>query len=228
MRKRGVFVWFVILLIQLSWLSWAEIRVKRDKNDALVISNTAGYESTGKSVKSSKKSASNTIPRQYLDKIKQLSGKYGIKESLVIAVAKVESNFNPYAVSHKGAVGLMQLMRGTANDYGVKDRYNADQNLEAGIRHLKYLYEKYSYDLPLTLAAYNAGQEAVGKYQGVPPYKETIRYIRRVMEHMGLTYSGYFQSGRRTKIYKYITRDGRVIITDTLPSKIDGTIIALD
>jgi len=228
MRRRGVFVWFIIVLIQISGVCWPEIISKRDKNGALVISNTAGYESTGKSVKSTKKSSSNTIPQQYLDKIKQLSGKYGIKESLIIAVAKVESNFNPYAVSHKGAVGLMQLMRGTANDYGVKDRYNAEQNLDAGIRHLKYLYEKYSYDLPLTLAAYNAGQEAVEKYRGVPPYKETIRYIRRVMEHMGLTYSGYFQSGQRSKIYKYVTRDGRVIITDTLPSKIDGTIIALD
>ena len=104
-------------------------------------------------------------------------------------MAKAESSFNPFAVSPKGAVGIMQLMKDTARQYGVINRYNAQENIEAGVRHLKYLYEKFQGNIPLTLAAYNAGEEAVSKYNGVPPYRETKKYIRRVMSLMGMSYT---------------------------------------
>ena len=140
-------------------------------------------------------------------------------------MAKAESSFNPFAVSPKGAVGIMQLMKDTARQYGVINRYNADENIEAGVKHLKYLYEKYRGNIPLTLAAYNAGEEAVSKYNGVPPYKETKHYIRRVMSLMGMSYTLSSPAPAKTKIYKYTTPTERPSSptrcrpTSTAPSK---------
>ncbi len=207
----------------------SKIIIKRDEKGNIVISNTPAADSQGaKATRLKNPSTSASIPQEYLEKIKSMAQKYQLSEQLITAVARAESDFNPLAVSHKGAVGIMQLMHQTALDYGVNNRYDVDQNLEAGVQHLKYLYEKYKHNIPLTLAAYNAGEEAVKKYQGVPPYQETRVYIRRVMEYMGLNYSGYFNSGLKSKIYKYVTKDGQIIITDTLPAKIDGTVIILD
>ena len=92
-----------------------------------------------------------------------------------------ESYFNPKAKSHKGATGLMQLMPQTAALYGIRNLRDPHQNLEAGVQHLRYLMAKYPTNLAHVLAAYNAGEEAVHKYQGIPPYNETRRYIQKVM-----------------------------------------------
>lgn len=156
------------------------------------------------------------VPAPYLNLIRHYSTKHNLREDLVIAVIRAESSFNPNAVSHKGAVGLMQLMPVTAAQYGVSDRFNVDQNLDAGIRHLKYLYERYNQDISLTLAAYNAGEEAVKKYGGVPPFRETRDYIRRINGFLGLNNGN---SPGRSRIYKFVTPEGRIMITDTLPSK---------
>ena len=126
------------------------------------------------------------------EKIKALCEKHQFREDLVLAVIKAESSFNPRAVSPKGAVGMMQLMRDTARLYGVSNRFNIDQNLEGGIQHLKFLYHKYRQDIPLTLAAYNAGEEAVERNNGIPPYTETRQYIRRIMSGLGLNFSLLF------------------------------------
>lgn len=168
------------------------------------------------------------VPQKYLVKIRKLSQKYGVKESLIIAVVRAESGFNPFAVSKKGAVGIMQLMADTAMKYGVVNRYNADQNLEAGVRHLKYLYKKYNRNIPLILAAYNAGETAVENYKGVPPYKETRTFIKRVMKYMGMTYSSFYNSKFSTKIYQYRTKDGRIMITDSYPSNVEGPITVIE
>ena len=122
----------------------------------------------------------------------------------------------------------MQLMNDTAKQYGVSNRYNIDQNLEAGVKHLKYLYNKYNRRLPLTLAAYNAGEEAVKKYRGIPPFKETRTYIRRVMRYMGLGYSSFFSPRSRSKIYKYKTKEGKIVISDSIPVKTQGKIEIID
>lgn len=98
---------------------------------------------------------------------------------LVHAVIEVESNYNPYAISPKGAEGLMQLMPPTARQYGVSNPFDARQNIEAGVRHLKYLQELFQDDR-LALAAYNAGEGAVKKHRDVPPYPETEQYVYRV------------------------------------------------
>jgi len=107
---------------------------------------------------------------------------HGLDPKLALAVAKKESHFNPNAKSHAGAVGVMQLMGPTAVVLGVSDRYNPVENIEGGILYLKYLKEKYK-NIKLVLAAYNAGPGAVEKYKGVPPYKETINYVKKVLAY---------------------------------------------
>jgi hypothetical protein len=100
--------------------------------------------------------------------------------------------------------------------------------LEAGVKHLKYLFQKYKNNIPLTLAAYNAGEESVSKYNGIPPYPETKQYIRRVMSLMGLSYTLSATARAKTKIFKYTTNSGKTIITDTLPAEIIGNIEILN
>ncbi|GMR16770.1 MAG: hypothetical protein BMS9Abin31_1147 [Gammaproteobacteria bacterium] len=111
------------------------------------------------------------------------SQKYGIDDSLVKAVIYTESYFNPNATSHKGASGLMQLMPATAEKYGVSDLYNPHQNIVAGIKHLRYLMTLFPDNLKHVIAAYNAGENAVTKYNGIPPYRETQGYVKKVMKH---------------------------------------------
>ena len=212
-----------ILLI--AWLStgslFAGLIVRQDKNGHIVLTNTMDAAISKKdAIKFMPSSYSTTIPTQYKEKIQTLTQKHDLREDLVIAVAKAESSFNPFAVSPKGAVGLMQLMKDTALQYGVFNRYNANENLEAGVKHLKYLYQKYRNNIPLTLAAYNAGEESVRKYNGIPPYPETKQYIRRVMSLMGMSYTFSATARAKMKIYKYTTSSGKTIITDTLPAEI--------
>ena len=113
--------------------------------------------------------------------IQKASDKYKVDYSLVKAVIKAESNFNHKAVSPKGAQGLMQLMPKTASTLQVKDSFEPESNIEGGVKYLRYLMNIYNGHLPLALAAYNAGEKAVARYGGIPPYAETQGYVRRVM-----------------------------------------------
>jgi hypothetical protein len=204
---------------------FAALIVRQDKNGHIVLSNTLDRVAAKKdSITFLTAARSHAIPPHYKEKIKALTLKHQLREDLVLAVAKTESSFDPFAVSPKGAVGIMQLMRDTAKQYGVINRFNANENMEAGVKHLKYLYEKYNGNIPLTLAAYNAGEENVSKYNGVPPFPETRQYIRRVMSLMGMSSLFYSPARVKTKIYKYTSPAGKTIITDTLPSQIVGTI----
>jgi soluble lytic murein transglycosylase-like protein len=112
--------------------------------------------------------------------IEQAAARHNVDPNLVRAVVKVESNFNPNAVSRKGAMGLMQLMPSTARQLKVKNPFDPEQNVDAGVRQLKQLLESYGGDVKLTLAAYNAGAGAVARSSGVPHYAETQNYVRRI------------------------------------------------
>jgi hypothetical protein len=112
--------------------------------------------------------------------IEQAAARHNVDPNLVRAVVKVESNFNPNAVSRKGAMGLMQLMPSTARQLKVRNPFDPEQNVDAGVRHLKQLLESYDGDIKLTLAAYNAGAGAVARSSGVPHYAETQNYVRRI------------------------------------------------
>lgn len=111
--------------------------------------------------------------------------KYGLPRQLVRSVVKAESGFVPHAVSPKGAIGLMQLMPGTAEELGV-DPHDPAQNVDAGTRYLRDLLLKYDGGLYRALAAYNAGPAVVDRYKGVPPYRETVGYVQRVVRESGL------------------------------------------
>lgn len=112
--------------------------------------------------------------------------RYDVDPLLVHSVIEVESNYNPYAVSAKGAQGLMQLMPATARRFGVRNTFDVKENIEGGVRYLKYLDSLFPNDRKLTIAAYNAGEGAVWKYgKSVPPYRETKQYVERVGSRYG-------------------------------------------
>ena len=113
--------------------------------------------------------------------ISKISRKYNVDNSLVKAIIQVESNFNSQAVSKAGAQGLMQLMPGTVEDLRVKDPFDPEQNIEGGVRHFKHLLNRFEDNLPLALAAYHAGEGAVKRYKGIPPFLSTQRYIKMVL-----------------------------------------------
>jgi soluble lytic murein transglycosylase-like protein len=120
------------------------------------------------------------IQAPYGSIIQTASEKYGVDADLVFSVIAAESNFNPKAISRRGARGLMQLLPTTAARLGVKDIFDPGQNIDAGTRYLRDLLKSYRGDLAMTLAAYNAGPGAVQRYGRVPPYNETIAYVRAI------------------------------------------------
>lgn len=125
------------------------------------------------------------IPQAIDQAIDKASKHYGLPADLIRSVIRHESNFNPRAVSHAGAQGLMQLMPDTARELGVSDPFAIAQNIDGGSRYLKKMLDRFDGDLRKALAAYNAGPGTVRRYNGVPPYPETRNYIRKVMASAG-------------------------------------------
>lgn len=158
----------------------------------------------------------------------QVAQEEGVDPALLRAVVAAESGFDPYAVSPAGAVGLMQLMKPTAIDMGVRNRYDPQQNLRGGARYLRLMMDQFS-SLPLALAAYNAGPGAVSQYNGIPPYDETRDYVKKVLglyKGKGATaYKALQRTGAirlpqsNKKIYSYRDANGTLVLTDVNPKK---------
>lgn len=161
-----------------------------------VITDRPKYNRTYKLIKKSQKvagigkSVTNHVAvepiaasKRFDDLINMVSIKHKMDPALIKAVVHTESYFNPNATSRVGASGLMQLMPRTAEIYGVYDLYSPMKNLDAGVRHLRYLLRRYKNRLSIALAAYNAGESAVLYYNGIPPYRETRRYIKKVIQY---------------------------------------------
>ena len=114
--------------------------------------------------------------------IRQYASLYRVNRHLIKAVITAESCFKTKAISRAGAQGLMQLIPATAKRFGVKNSYKPKQNIHGGVQYLRFLLDRYEGDLPKTIAAYNAGEGAVDKYKGIPPYEETQQYVKNVMK----------------------------------------------
>jgi soluble lytic murein transglycosylase-like protein len=120
---------------------------------------------------------------QFDSLIEEFSKKHNVDFALVKAMIKVESGFNPLAVSRKGAKGLMQLMPATAQRMNVENVFNPRENIDGGVRYFRYLLSLFNNDLRLSLAAYNAGENIVSELRSIPPYRETVDYVRKVLNY---------------------------------------------
>ncbi len=154
----------------------------------------------------------NGDPSRYQPEITNASIRYGVPDKLVTAVICAESAFNPQAVSRKGAQGLMQLMPGTASVLGVQNSFDPGQNIDGGVRHLRGLMDRFGNNLPLAIAAYNAGERAVLSHRGIPPYPETQDYVTKVLRY----YDGS-TLGSSTPVYRLVADDGTVTYTNIPP-----------
>lgn len=151
----------------------------------------------------------------YMKEIQDAAERYGVPVKLVSAVIRAESGFNARAVSRKGAQGLMQLMPTTAATLGVRNSFDPRQNIDGGVRHLRGLIDRFPSNLPLALAAYNAGEKAVLHYRGIPPYPETQDYVAKVLYF----YGGHVQGGTTppSRIYQTVQPDGTMVYTNIPP-----------
>ena len=167
----------------------------KSANARIMVANSHGHQAT---------------PDEVDAAIVMAAARHNVDPNLVRAVVKVESNFNSNAISHKGAMGLMQLMPSTAKLLKVKNPFDAEQNVDAGVRHLKSLLESYGGDVNLTLAAYNAGEGAVARSAGVPHYAETQDYVRRITN---LYYGGFdFARSGASRDPVRVQRDARGVL----------------
>ncbi len=147
--------------------------------------------------------------KPYDDIVVDVAQTLRVPADLVHSIIKAESSYDPWAISPKGAMGLMQLMPITAKQYKVMNVFDPRQNIEGGVKYLVDLIKLYEGDTQRVLAAYNAGQEAIKRYGGIPPYRETRNYIKKVM-------AAYPKSkiSTRTKIYAFYDENGRYVLTD--------------
>jgi hypothetical protein len=162
----------------------ADVHLVRQSNGSALIFNDkvgSGWRVNGAAPSDSYLVERRNTPSPFDAAIDREAQAAGVDAALVKSVMLVESNFNPRAVSRKGARGLMQLMPGTAMRFGVSDRYDAGQSIRAGVKYLATLLDQFKGDVTLALAGYNAGENAVTHHSGVPPYRETREYIRRVL-----------------------------------------------
>ena len=158
-----------------------------------------------------------SIDRDGVEKlVREAAERHQVDPALVRAVIETESNWNPGAVSRKGALGLMQLIPTTAQRFGVNDVFSPKQNVEAGVSYLKTLLERYNGNLDLAVAAYNAGEGAVDRAHGVPSYRETKNYVQRVQEAYFRPGSGRLESAytRTNQIHRVVEASGRIIFTN--------------
>jgi hypothetical protein len=232
-RRRGLrCVGLGVLCLGLAAPASAQIYSWRDANGNLVVSNrregSTAYEQKSFPVPKAEtvratRYVSADRARPYEDIIVEHSRAHGVRPELVKAVMQVESAFNPYARSPKGALGLMQLMPATAQQFGVKNPFDPRENVRGGVAYLRQLLDRYENNEQLALAAYNAGPGAVDKYgQSVPPYKETRNYVKQISRMTEVSEAATRPIAIRDNTIFKVTEviDGRTVVryTDKKPT----------
>lgn len=160
-------------------------------------------------------------PNSFEEIINTVCDRHGVDPALVHALVKVESDFNPFALSRKGAMGLMQLMPRTAVEMNVKNSFNPLENIDGGVKYLRYLLDRYEGNLSLALAAYNSGEAAVKKWGRIPPFRETQQYVKRILK---LYRGSDWLPVTRNTIYVGYSEDGALLLTDN-PSNHRGKVL---
>jgi len=187
LETRSMSTWkslaLVLALLGPTTTAFADVYAYKDKNGVVTFTNVPTHGGFRRVLRDSNRPVPSaaSFNASYDSLIRTASGRYDIDADLIRAVIKTESDFNATARSHKGAMGLMQLMPDTARLHNVVDAYDPVENVEGGVRHLRMLLDRYQGKLELSLAAYNAGSGAVEKHRGIPPFAETREYVRRVL-----------------------------------------------
>lgn len=203
----SIALWLLGVLIVLAGPSDAEnITQRRGRDGRLYFTNRAGPDAQVRA--SSPAAAVRSRRARIMPLVYPLARQYDIDAQLVRAIITVESNFNAQAISRAGAQGLMQLMPATAAHYGVTNPFDPAANIEGGIRFLKDLWHRFHGNMRWVLAAYNAGESAVKRYGGIPPFSETQHYVGRVL-------ALYNRYGTSSQVYRYRTAHGGILFTDT-------------
>lgn len=228
--RHGLSLIFLLPLLSLFYPNdWATAKIFKyvDSNGIIHLSNVPGNRKYQEWIKvpGTSNNRMRKSPVESKDKITKVvevaSSKYGINSDLIRAVIRTESNFNPGAISPKGAMGLMQLMPDTARQYKVDNPFDPGENIHGGVQHLNYLLSEYNYDLKRALAAYNAGKGSVDQFNGVPPFPETVDYINRVLYYY--QNPGFLRGNQATlrhkikraiKIFRYVSPDGVILFTN--------------
>lgn len=223
----------ILLAVATAGWAWSTARAESiyyqvDKTGNIRLTNAPdekGYHTYLVSGGSS--ASSGGISGLYSQQIREAASQYGIDANLVKAVIATESNFNPLAVSPKGARGLMQLMPSTAERFGVKNIHDPQQNIQGGVQYLRHLLDLFGGDLVLALAAYNAGENVVQNVGRVPDYRETRDYVDRVLARYGHGRAGAGERSTQTavavrakpaqkkKIFTSVARDGTLVFSDS-------------
>jgi soluble lytic murein transglycosylase-like protein len=180
--------------------------LKEDRDGVLYVRNV---EAPARSAPDSRDAGARLA--RYRQLIREAAERHEVAPALVESVIRVESNFEPRAVSPKGARGLMQLMPSTAAQLGVRDVFDVRENVEAGVRHLRDLLNRYRGDVTFALAAYNAGAEAVARYGGIPPFAETQAYVARILS---LLQQAGVPTGREGAVYRYENQAGDLVYSN--------------
>lgn len=206
---------FLSFLLTFHAFGDAALRVRVD-----TAGRTVFYNISSSVVESARVTPATYSPRSvtYSDLVQNTCSRYGVDAGLVKAIIQVESAYNPNAVSSAGAHGLMQLMPATAVRFGVRDRLDPAQNIEGGVKYLKFLTRLFPNDVSLAVASYNAGEHAVQRAHAVPNYTETQNYVHKVLAlYKGDASAGYTRPRVRPNYYKYIDEKG-IVHYSTSPS----------
>ena len=185
LKLHGIFALALVFALVVPLPAQADIYRYIDENGVMHFTNTptSSVQNYRIFIKEKPKKTRWYSSEKYDDLISDASERYGVAFPLLKAIIKAESDFDPYAVSHRGATGLMQIMPQNFELLGLEDPFDPWQNINAGARYFKQMYDRFKGKLALSLAAYNAGPTAVDRYKTIPPYEETEEYVRRVLKY---------------------------------------------